>query len=86
MSADQRVLDTLEELTLEEPIQWFTGERRWYQTTKRPLVRTNGEVNVLGCSVDITARRETQKKLEEAAAEVEKRAPFSNMLFDYFLY
>lgn len=74
LSADQHVLSTLEELTVEEPVRWLTGEVHWYQTTKRPLVRTNGEVQLLGCSVDITARRETLKKLEEANAEVELRA------------
>jgi rsbT co-antagonist protein RsbR len=74
LDVDARVLRTLEEITLEECVRWYTGEDRWYQTTKRPLVRPNGEVHVLGFSVDITARRETQRKLEEAASEVERRA------------
>lgn len=74
LAADKRVIETLEELTVEEPVLWASGEVRWYQTTKRPLVRPNGEVQVLACAVDITARREAMKKLEEAAAEVEARA------------
>jgi rsbT co-antagonist protein RsbR len=74
LEVDEHVLRTLEEITLEESVVWHTGEERWYQTTKRPLVRPNGEVHVLGFSVDITARRETQRKLEEAAGEVERRA------------
>ncbi|MDI3285445.1 PAS domain-containing protein [Polyangium sp. 15x6] len=74
LSIDHQVLGTLEERMVEEEIHWHTGELRWYQTTKRPLVRPNGEVHVLGCSVDITTRLETQRKLEEAAMEVERRA------------
>lgn len=74
LEVDQRVIATLDEYTSEECIRWYTGEERWYQTTKRPLVLPNGEVNVLGFSVDITARRETLQRLEEAAAEVERRA------------
>ncbi len=71
---DRHVLATLDEHTVEERVRWFTGEERWYQTTKRPLVLPNGDVQVLGFSVDITARRETLQRLEEAAAEVERRA------------
>ncbi|HRI69555.1 MAG TPA: PAS domain-containing protein [Polyangium sp.] len=71
---DRHVLATLDERTVEERVRWFTGEERWYQTTKRPLVLPNGDVQVLGFSVDITARRETLQRLEEAAAEVERRA------------
>jgi len=71
---DKHVFDTLDERTVEERVRWYTGEERWYQTTKRPLVLPNGDVQVLGFSVDITARRETLQRLEEAAAEVERRA------------
>jgi rsbT co-antagonist protein RsbR len=71
---DRYVFATLDERTVEERVRWYTGEERWYQTTKRPLVLPNGDVQVLGFSVDITARRETLQRLEEAAAEVERRA------------
>lgn len=74
LSEDKQVLSTLEERTIEERVRWYTGDERWYQTTKRPLVLPNGDVQVLGFSVDITARRETLQRLEEAAAEVERRA------------
>ncbi|MRG97963.1 PAS domain-containing protein [Polyangium spumosum] len=74
LSVDRHVLATLEEHTVDELVHWHTGEDHWYQTTKRPLVRPNGEVHVLGCSVDITTRLEVQRKLEEAAHEVERRA------------
>lgn len=74
LSVDRQVLATLEEHTVDELLHWYTGEDHWYQTTKRPLVRPNGEVHVLGCSVDITTRLEAQRKLEEAAHEVERRA------------
>jgi rsbT co-antagonist protein RsbR len=74
LAVDQRVVATLDEHTAEECVRWHTGEERWYQTTKRPLVLPNGDVHVLAFSVDITARRETLQRLEEAAAEVERRA------------
>jgi rsbT co-antagonist protein RsbR len=71
---DKLVFATLDERTVEERVRWYTGEERWYQTTKRPLVLPNGDVQVLGFGVDITTRRETLRRLEEAAAEVERRA------------
>ncbi|HMY20531.1 MAG TPA: PAS domain-containing protein, partial [Polyangium sp.] len=74
LDRDQQVIATLAEHTVEECVRWYNGEERWYQTTKRPLVLPNGEVHVLGCSVDITARRESVQRLEEAAVEVEQRA------------
>lgn len=74
IAEDKQVLATLDERTVEERVRRYTGEERWYQTTKRPLVLPNGDVQVLGFSVDITARRETLQRLEEAAAEVERRA------------
>lgn len=74
LDRDQQVITTLAEHTVEECVRWYNGEERWYQTTKRPLVLPNGEVHVLGCSVDITARRESVQRLEEAAVEVEQRA------------
>jgi len=74
IAEDRNVLATLDERTVEERVLRYTGEERWYQTTKRPLVLPNGDVQVLGFSVDITARRETLQRLEEAAAEVERRA------------
>lgn len=74
VSEDKQVLATLDERTLEERVRHYTGDERWYQTTKRPLVLPNGDVQLLGFSVDITARRETLQRLEEAAAEVERRA------------
>ncbi len=74
LDVDRRVIETLDEFTTEECIRSYMGEERWYQTTKRPLVLPNGDVHVLGFSVDITARRETLQRLEEAAMEVERRA------------
>ncbi len=71
---DKLVFSTLDERTVEERVRWYTGEERWYQTTKRPLVLPNGDVQLLGFSVDITTRRQTLQRLEEAAAEVERRA------------
>jgi rsbT co-antagonist protein RsbR len=71
---DKLVFETLDERTFEERVRWYTGEERWYQTTKRPLVSPNGDVQMLGFSVDITTRRETLQRLEEAAQEVERRA------------
>jgi len=71
---DQEVLRTMSEVAIEEQVPLPTGEMRWFLTRKRPFVRANGEVHVLGSSADITERRQAAIALEEAAVELERRA------------
>jgi PAS domain S-box-containing protein len=62
---DARVLANMETVTLEEPVTLPNGEVRWLQTLKTPLRRADGEMCVLGISVDITARKRVEQSLEE---------------------
>ncbi len=66
LEADRRVISTGEPLFLEEPITNFSGETRWLQTTKVPIVGVDGESKyVLGVSTDITERKNAEEALRE---------------------
>jgi PAS domain S-box-containing protein len=62
---DARVLANMETVTMEEPVTLGSGEVRWLQTLKTPLRRADGELCVLGISVDITERKRATESLEE---------------------
>jgi PAS domain S-box-containing protein len=62
---DARVLANQETLTMEEPVTLRSGEVRWLRTTKTPLRRADGEMCVLGISVDITERKRGEQAREE---------------------
>ena len=64
---DTQVLATGQEVRAEECSTSPTGEQRWFYTIKRPLVRPDGVVQVLGVSTDITALKAAQLAAEEAA-------------------
>ncbi|MDO7853206.1 PAS domain-containing protein [Hymenobacter convexus] len=63
---DLAVLTTGRELTIEETLTQRDGVQRVFQTVKRPLVRPDGTVHVLGVSTDITALKQTQRTLEHS--------------------
>ncbi|HZH78442.1 MAG TPA: ATP-binding protein [Archangium sp.] len=62
---DQRVLSTCSEVCLEESFSKPDGTRIWFATRKRPLQGPNGELFVLGISVDITERRIMEQLLND---------------------
>jgi len=66
-AVDAQVLASGEEVAAEEPFTLPTGELRWFYTIKRPLVRPDGEVQVLAVSTDITELKAAQLAAEEAA-------------------
>jgi PAS domain S-box-containing protein len=68
---DQRVLQTLAPVRVEESVTLPDGTVRWYDTSKRPLRAFNGETFVLGISVDITERRRMERLLHEANQRLE---------------
>jgi signal transduction histidine kinase/CheY-like chemotaxis protein/HPt (histidine-containing phosphotransfer) domain-containing protein len=65
--ADQQVLSTGQQLTIQVSIKLADGEVRWLQTVRCPLVQTDGTVQVLGVSTDITALKSAQHAAEAAA-------------------
>jgi PAS domain S-box-containing protein len=60
---DARVLENLETVTLVEPFTLPSGELRWLETLKTPLRRADGDVYVLGISVDVTERKRVEESL-----------------------
>jgi signal transduction histidine kinase/HPt (histidine-containing phosphotransfer) domain-containing protein len=64
---DAQVLATGQEVMAEERSTSPSGEERWFYTIKRPLVRPDGTVQVLGVSTDITDLKAAQLAAEEAA-------------------
>jgi PAS domain S-box-containing protein len=65
LEADRRVINSGEPLFLEEPITAHTGETRWLQTTKVPIVSAAGKF-VLGVATDITERKKSEATLQQA--------------------
>ncbi|MCG8307870.1 MAG: ATP-binding protein [Cytophagales bacterium] len=63
---DKKVLESEATIEFEESITFEDGEERWYHTTKKPLVDKEGNVNVLGISVDITDRKKHSDELIKA--------------------
>jgi PAS domain S-box-containing protein len=63
---DQKVISTGETVEFEESIVLKNGESRWYHTTKKPLPNKEGEINILGISVDITDRKKHSDELIKA--------------------
>ena len=65
---DQEVLATLKPKFIPEEISYtLTGEVRWYQTVKTPLVSPDGQVTqILGVSTDITDRKLAEEQLRQS--------------------
>lgn len=58
---DRLVINQGETLSVEESITLQSGEVRWLQTTKVPLISEDGEtVHILGISIDITDRKQSE--------------------------
>ncbi|WBA44010.1 ATP-binding protein [Hymenobacter canadensis] len=65
-AVDRQVLETGEEISREEPFTLADGVVHWFYTTKRCLYRTDGTVQVLGVTTDITAMKRAQRTLERS--------------------
>ncbi len=63
---DARVLANGETIEYEESVVLKSGEERWYHTTKKPLPDKEGNVNILGISVDITDRKKHSDEIVKA--------------------
>ncbi|AWM34930.1 PAS domain-containing hybrid sensor histidine kinase/response regulator [Hymenobacter nivis] len=63
---DARVVQNGQEMVAEDCMTLPSGEVRWYHTVKRPLLRPDGAVHVLGVSTDITALKQAQYTLERS--------------------
>ncbi|HEY9608012.1 PAS domain S-box protein [Allocoleopsis sp.] len=66
MAQDREVLSTLREKIIpEEALPTPSGKVRWFQTIKKPICSSEGQVNqVLGVSTDITEHKRSQEELK----------------------
>ena len=62
-AGDDLVLATGQEITSEDRLSLATGELRWFHSVKRPLLRPDGSVHVLGVSTDISDLKQAQDTL-----------------------
>ncbi|MCI1188003.1 PAS domain S-box protein [Hymenobacter sp. DH14] len=62
-AGDDLVLATGQEITSEDRLALATGEMRWFHSVKRPLLRPDGSVHVLGVSTDISDLKQAQDTL-----------------------
>lgn len=63
---DRKVIETGEEVRIQESYTLPSGEVEWFNTIKKPLITNNGEVQVLGISSNITEQYNANKRLEES--------------------
>ncbi|MER2998289.1 PAS domain S-box protein [Pontibacter populi] len=63
---DRLVITENREIIVEERFTKRDGSEVWFKTIKRPLVTSDGQVNVLGISTDITAQRQANKQLKDS--------------------
>ncbi len=73
----------------EEPVSnAVTGETRWYQTIKVPLITADETVQLLGIATDITDRKRAQEQLQQLVVHEQKarrEAETATRMKDLFL-
>ncbi len=87
LADDHEVMTTgKEKVVPEERTSNQSGEVRWFQTVKRPLISSDGELEgILGISVDITQRKRVEEELslsEERYRFLFERNPNPLFLYD----
>ena len=65
-ATNAQVLATNQEVLSEDSFTMASGEVRWFQSMRRPLVRADGALQVLGVSTDITEFKNAQTTLERS--------------------
>lgn len=66
---DTKVRNELRTITIEEKFTNSIGKELWFETIKTPIRAKNGEINVLGISVEITDEKIAQRALERKEKE-----------------
>ncbi|RYU78088.1 PAS domain S-box protein [Hymenobacter persicinus] len=74
IEADQRVIDTRQEIAAEKTYTRPNGEVVWFYSVKRPFVLADGTVQVLGIDSNITELKGTQLALRGAKDAAEENA------------
>jgi len=66
LKTDRQVLANRESVEYEESIVFADDKERWYHTTKQPLPDKDGNLRILGVSIDITDRKKYSDELLKA--------------------
>ncbi|RIJ41566.1 PAS domain-containing hybrid sensor histidine kinase/response regulator [Pontibacter oryzae] len=66
LEIDRQVIEENREIKLQERHTTKTGEVLWFNTTKKPIVTSNGQVRVLGISTNVTEQRLANKRLQNS--------------------
>ncbi|WP_276496046.1 PAS domain-containing hybrid sensor histidine kinase/response regulator [Pontibacter litorisediminis] len=61
---DQQVMQEQREVRVQERFTDQAGEVQWFNTVKKPLITSDGKVNVLGVSTNVTEQRLANKRLK----------------------
>lgn len=72
VSDDQEVIRTHARIVKDELNTAPTGEQHWFHTVKVPLLRSDGTVEALGISTDITERKQAEKALQESERNLKR--------------
>jgi PAS domain S-box-containing protein len=68
-ASDQTVIDTMCPLSLEETFTSPDGSIKTLFTTKVPLERVDGTIDILGVSIDITEQKKNENTIRQALSE-----------------
>ncbi|WP_242919104.1 PAS domain-containing hybrid sensor histidine kinase/response regulator [Pontibacter liquoris] len=66
LASDWKVINSGKEVEVIDRYTRHNGEIVWFNTIKRPLITSNGQVHVLGISTDITEQRQARQRLEQS--------------------
>lgn len=80
---DRQVIESGKTIRVEETFTKANGDVLWYETVKVPLVESDGTINVLGISTDITERKLKEQELrfrEQQLAEAQKLTKSGNWI------
>ncbi|MBH8567288.1 PAS domain S-box protein [Microvirga sp. STS02] len=77
---NQRVQDTRQALTVDLPFTQISGEILYFQVHKRPMLRADGQVDVLTISTDITAVKQARNELERREKQYHDLVHYSQAL------
>ncbi|SFF83173.1 PAS domain-containing hybrid sensor histidine kinase/response regulator [Pontibacter chinhatensis] len=66
LESDLRVVQELKEVRLQECYSQPDGDPQWFNTVKKPLITSDGSVNMLGVSNNVTEQRLADRRLQES--------------------
>ncbi|MDX5437512.1 MAG: PAS domain S-box protein [Pontibacter sp.] len=66
LEIDRQVILENREIKLQERFTDVNGDVQWFNTTKKPIVTSDGQVHVLGISTNVTEQREANKRLQNS--------------------